>query len=678
MLIWNSVQSKKNSFVAFRKKFDGGAIKSNLLKIAVDGKYYLWLNGEQIVFEGGLNRGPAPSSHYFDEIDISPHIKKGENTLAVLVWYWGNGGRNNVFTERAGLWIYGALVSDESFKCAALGAYSEGEPPYPAYLYGGYNIAYNANMDSSDWQAADFDDGKWGKPIRVSMDEWGEPVKRPIPLLKNYGLKDFTRTDVAIDGGKKTITAYLPYAAWVSPYFEVIASRNDFFDIRTDRYEIHGGNGDERSFYKAQRCEYIAKEGAQSFEAVGAYFGEQVIFTMPETVEVLSLKYRETGYDCEFSGGFSCDDEELNTLYKKSRRTLYVCMRDNFMDCPDRERGQWIGDVSVQSPQVFYALSRSSDALLKKCISDFINWRNNDILRGNVPGMHAGELPSQSLNAISSVGMIHEYYMHTGDRAILDMVIEPVEKYLLLWKMDSEGLVEKRRGNFWAWFDHGVNIDEEILENCWYALALEFALSIRENGEFRNRLDSIKKNFNAKFWKPDGYRSADFLDDRANAMAVLAGFAEESKFDAIINVLKTVKNSTPYMENYVLESMFKIGRKEEAMLRMKERYGPLIKNENSTLWEDFDLLGTKNHAWSGGPLTHLCKWVAGIFPVKPGYEEFAIEPYLGRLSKVHAVIETVRGKIDVTIDRGNGVVLGSNIEKLENYPNRYRIKVQSE
>ena len=673
-MIWNSDQSIKNSFVAFRKKFDSGGITNNLLRIAVDGKYYLWLNGEQIVFEGGLNRGPTPTSHYFDEIGLAPHLKEGENTLAVLVWYWGNGGRNNVFTERAGLWVDGALVSDESFKCMALCAYSEGGPPYPAYLYGGYNIAYNANSDIGGWQAADFNDGGWGKARRVSlsMEEWGELVKRPIPLLKNYGLKEFARREVSINGGKKIITAYLPYAAWVSPYFEVIASQNDFFDIRTDRYEIHGGNGDERSVYKAQRCEYIAKEGAQNFECIGAYFGEQVIFSMPENVEVISLKYRETGYDCEFSGVFSCDDEELNTLYEKSRRTLFVCMRDNFMDCPDRERGQWIGDVSVQSPQIFYALSRSSDALLKKCINDFMNWRDDDILRGNVPGMHAGELPSQSLNAISSIGMIREYYVHTGDRDILDFVIEPVEKYLLLWNMGGDGLVEKRSGG-WAWYDHGANIDGAILENCWYTLALEFALSIRENVILRSRLDSIKKNFNAKFWKPDGYRSAEYLDDRANAMAVLAGFAEESEYRTIINVLGTVKNSTPYMENYVLEAMFKMGYKEEAMTRMKERYLPLIKNENSTIWEDFNLLGTRNHAWSGGPLTHLCKWVAGIYPVKPGYEEFVIDPYLGRLSKVHAVIETVRGNIDVTIDREKGIILGKNMEGVENYANRYRL-----
>ena len=34
----------------------------------------------------------------------------------------------------------------------------------------------------------------------------------------------------------------------------------------------------------------------------------------------------------------------------------------------------------------------------------------------------------------------------------------------------------------------------------------------------------------------------------------------------------------------------------------------LIVNENSTLWEDFFQLGTKNHAWSGAPLTIVSKY----------------------------------------------------------------------
>ena len=87
---------------------------------------------------------------------------------------------------------------------------------------------------------------------------------------------------------------------------------------------------------------------------------------MDPRVEVLSLSYRESGFDTSFTGYFESDDPRLNRLMEKCARTLKVCMRDNFMDCPDRERGQWIGDVTVQAPQVFYLMDNNAKRLIKK------------------------------------------------------------------------------------------------------------------------------------------------------------------------------------------------------------------------------------------------------------------------------------------------------------------------
>ncbi len=70
------------------------------------------------------------------------------------------------------------------------------------------------------------------------------------------------------------------------------------------------------------------------------------------------------------------------------------------------KRGQWIGDVSVQAPQVLYLLDKNALKLLKKAIFDFIDLRKGDRLVGNVPGDNFIELPAQSLNAISELGMI--------------------------------------------------------------------------------------------------------------------------------------------------------------------------------------------------------------------------------------------------------------------------------
>ena len=102
------------------------------------------------------------------------------------------------------------------------------------------------------------------------------------------------------------------------------------------------------------------------------------------------------------------------------------------------------------------------------------------------------------------------------------------------------------------------------------------------------------------------------MDDRANALAVICGLARASDYEGIRKVLITVFNSTPYMEYYVLEALCQMGYFYDAYDRMLSRYNKLILNENSTLWEDFYLLGTRNHAWSGGPLVIVSKYFQNL------------------------------------------------------------------
>ena len=49
-----------------------------------------------------------------------------------------------------------------------------------------------------------------------------------------------------------------------------------------------------------------------------------------------------------------------------SLRTLYVTMRDNYMDCPDRERAQWWGDVTNEMMMMMYSLDEQSYQLYEK------------------------------------------------------------------------------------------------------------------------------------------------------------------------------------------------------------------------------------------------------------------------------------------------------------------------
>lgn len=674
--IWGGQGNIPNIWMCFRKFFvlpEG--ICSAKAWISAETKYWFWLNGRQVVYEGGLNRGPEPGKGYYDTVDLKDYIVQGGNTIAILVWYWGNEGRNNSDSGEGGLLFEAdfcgdtgsgsekiVVCSDISWKKMIYTAYGNTGDPQPSYLYGGHNIGFDARKDMTGWYEKTFDDQKWENAEEKGCypcKPWSILKNRPIPMIKDYGIKEYVKL-IAESGNR--IRAGLPYAAQVSPFFK-INSRSDGLkiDIRTDRYFVNGGPGDSHNVYNGHRVEYITRCGVQEFEAFNWFFGEEVIYTIPDGVEVLSLGYRETGYYCGFSGNFSCSSDFLNKLYEKSRRTLYVCMRDNYMDCPDRERGQWIGDVSSQIPQTFYALERSSDSLTLKAIRDFIRWRKGDILCGNVPGAHRVELPSQSLNAISEFGMIMTYYKYSGDEQIIYEAYEAVRDYLKLWEINKNGLVQLRRGD-WQWYDHGSSIDAGVLENAWYYTALKAAEKMaditkrhKDHEWYAERIDAIKANFDKAFWTDKGYSSSGIIDDRANAVAVLSGLADEDKWLVCRNVLVGVMNSTPYMEGYVLEALCKMGFVRDALIRMSKRYESLTANSCTTLWEDFFELGTKNHAWSGGPLTVLLRYVAGIDAETPGYGIYHVLPQVCDLSKVSAVVPSIKGNICADIVREKNI-----------------------
>ena len=150
----------------------------------------------------------------------------------------------------------------------------------------------------------------------------------------------------------------------MNPYIKLKAKAGRLIDIRTDNYR---GGGTPNVY-----AEYITKSGIQEFEAWGWMNGHQVLYTIPKDVEVLELKFRETGYDTELAGSFSCEEQFYNKLWDKSLRTLYITMRDTYMDCPDRERAQWWGDVVNELGEAFYSLDQNAHLLTRKAILELI------------------------------------------------------------------------------------------------------------------------------------------------------------------------------------------------------------------------------------------------------------------------------------------------------------------
>ena len=95
-----------NQWICYRKTITldqpAQSADSALAKISADSKYWLWINGKLIVFEGQLKRGPNPNDTYYDVVDLKPHLVEGENTIAALLWYFGKHGFSHKSSGKAG------------------------------------------------------------------------------------------------------------------------------------------------------------------------------------------------------------------------------------------------------------------------------------------------------------------------------------------------------------------------------------------------------------------------------------------------------------------------------------------------------------------------------------------------------------------------------------------------
>src|SRR3989339_54617 len=666
--IWDQECSKKNDWVMFRRNFVYSKQVSEIyLDIAVDSKYFLWINGKLAVVEGGLNRGPYEGSGYADRVYIDQFLISGNNNITLLVWYWGNQGRNNIDSTKPGLLIssnMSELESNHQWLTLRHPSYQETQEPLPSYLFGGYNIGYNANYEIPEFNQLSYRDADWNQATtygQYPVAPWHKIYLRPIPLWHFSDIIQY-KSMIECNG---IFTCVLPYATHLSIYFKIEAQGDEVIHIQTDRYEVHGGPGEENKTYRGHRIEYICKPGLNEFESLYAFYGENVHYTLPGSVKIIQLGYREVVYPANIKGFFKSDNVLINRLIDKCARTLVVCMRDNLMDCPDREKGQWIGDVSVQVPQIFYTLERSADQLITKSISDFIHLRKGDVLVGNVPGVDYIELPSQSLNAVSELGMIAQYYNYTKDISVLALCYEPVYKYLKLWSIQSDDLILSRKGG-WAWFDHLYNVDDVVLENAWYFSALKFLKYMsevlnRSDHKFfiENAMSRIYKGFQ-RLWNGKYYSSGVVADERANALAILSGLTPEEHYPTIMHLIVNSYNASPYMENYILDALCIMGYKKEAHERAALRYRSLEENDNSTLWENFTTLGTKNHAWSGGPLTMYYKHFAGIGI--NSNDEFFLKPDINVLKEMHVQVPTKKGQLEFKISRRDLIILEINVE----------------
>lgn len=673
--IWTE-NCAEDSYVAFRKTFTlEQAVPTATAFISAADKYVLWVNGELVVLDGSLKRGPTPYDSYYDTVELT-NLKQGENTIALLVAFNGRSGDGSIvpvlvdeegdeYTQAGLIFELDAggttICSDSSWKAARHTGYKNrvtAGADYPGYsqssMLAERNVYFDARDDLGDFMAEGYNDSEWedATPVSKAGDlPFGDLYSAMIQPIRFQDIVDFSNsadyvgTPLTQD---TTLVLDLPGNIQFTPYFELEAPAGKKLTLYTDTYT-------DKQELPNFKDTYVTADGAQCYENYPWRSGSKLIIEAEAGVTFTRLGYRASGFNGEQAGSFTSSDPGLDQLWQESLNTLAICMRDTYMDCPERERGPYMGDASNEIDAALYSYDQGGLDLTKKAILACVAWTGADgAIPSRAPSVKPQEIPNQSLIFMTSV---YHYWLHSGDRETAEAYCNAFLNYLRLVEMEN-GLPVYRDGS-WTWDDWGDRIDTQLLQTGIYYYALNVTksladdLGITEGTEFlAERMDSMRENWRAVYYTEEGFKSPDskYVDDRANAMLALSGLAGEEDWPLITDVIMSTYQASPFIEKYVLEALCAMGRVDLALQRMRDRYAPMLKDEYDTLWETFDgETGTVNHGWTAAPLYILSKYAAGIRPTQAGFEAYEIAPG-NELDSFHCTVWTPKGEITAELE----------------------------
>lgn len=335
-----------------RKDFDADKkIKRAVLFISGLGSSESYINGKRIsddVF------APLPTFFpekvYYNTYDVTPLVKKGKNTLGVIL---GNGryfGMRNPRRNGFGLpsllaqleieYTDGTketILSDQSWKVTSQG------PIVANNEFDGEE--YDANMELGKWNQAGYDDSAW-KTADLMPAPKGELKPQPSP---NLGIMDKVNPIgiSKLDDGRYILDMGQNMVGWLHvklPGKKGQPVKMRFAETLKDNGELYMDN--LRSA-KVTDIYTPAADGIFSWEPSFIYHGFRFVeITGLEAQPELSAFTGKVVYDkMETIGTFETSNQTLNQVFKNA----YWGIRGNYRgmptDCPQRdERQGWLGD----------------------------------------------------------------------------------------------------------------------------------------------------------------------------------------------------------------------------------------------------------------------------------------------------------------------------------------------
>lgn len=617
--IWNDISYDKNEYTEFVEKLIWNGEETKI-RISVSGDYTLFVNG---VYAASNQYGDFEHYKVYDELDITPFLKKGENRICFLVWYFGRSGMR-WFTPSPGL-LYEIVQGEEAVLYSSRETLSRKSI---AYVNGsdrkisnqlGYSFIYDAS-EEDNWLYKEEKGFSESAVIEKETVLFKRPVKKLCVGNAATGVIRKTENSYIIDLGREIVG--FPYVSFVSDSVQKVNVA--YGEI------LEGGHVKRKLGARDFSFDYISQYGENEYTNYMLRFACRYL----EITSEKPLDLKAAGILPHY---YPVKEKEIPPIEETDRRiyeiclnTLKLCMLEHYVDCPWREQCLYAFDSRNQMLAGYDAFedgnfdyARANLLLISK------DNRKDGILSICFPSDDDFAIPSFSLWYVIAV---KEYMQASGDLSLGRAVFSKLKSLLQAFCNNMEdGLVQRFTGeNYWNFYDwspyanflHHKGKKPDLPINCLFILALnafeDICKRLSEENIFAGVAEKIGEKLSRKYY--DKERKLFFVSDTdteptelANSLAVLSGIAPEESLTHICDCLASGKLtqcslSIKTLKYDALIKADKVRYKDAVLSEIRKTYTKMLDAGSDTVWEtaegaeDFEKAGSLCHGWSSIPI----------------------------------------------------------------------------
>lgn len=615
---------------------------------------------------------------YVPQFDITPYVKKGDNTIAV---HFGGGWYIYEYEHRFPQAIY--QISAKSASGVEYFVSDENCRIGKSYVCG-YDFTRNEMHDYSEFEdcfGEDFDDSAWENAVETegidteycTTDCPADKLIEKLAVTKAGNSKN----GVVYDCGRNT-SGY--------PVLKINAKRGE--KVSVVFAEEITEDGELGSIYiHDQRFEVVSDGNGRTLQPEFIWYGFRYMEVVGDA-EVECVK--EIYADTPINSSFSCDSETINWIYETFMHTMHTNMHTGHpSDCPHIERRGYTGDGQVTCHAALSVLDARK--FYEKWLQDIAD--TQDIHSGHIqytaPYVRSGGGPGGWGSAIVEVP--YQMYRHYGDKSILEAYYGNMRRYIDYLETHSEfGLVTSDRKGEWClgdwcgpnilysdrditYFEQQVFLPAPYVNTYFMVRSLTNMAKIAkiigkdcDAAEYEEKIRLRKAAIQAAYFNTfDGNFVMNVQG--ANCYAVDLGLGDESTYTNMVNYYKKLGcfDTGIFATDILIRTLLERGDEELAvellMSEGEQGFAHWRKGGATTFHEYWDSNRSRshNHHMFGAVTAYLFEYILGIKQKADtaGYTSLVIEPVMvSKLNRASGSMTVPAGVVAVSYEKKAGRV----------------------